>query len=428
MNDDLGDGFDDTAPTDGSGELRPVGRRPGRRRVIAATAGAGAGGLTPPFGPDRPLLEITKARTRSRRGWPRALIAACAVLIVLAAAATGTVLIKGLGVPTKLSAYGTGPGPAGSTGHASPGDQQLRYGDLPRPAPGWRWVSWRNVAVQVPQSWPYGNRVHSDWCAATDREKDRKKTPDQPFVAMDDTDGIVMDIRCRVSTSGSFDTKISPAPDRLWRPYVAFATASGADVTRTHKSWQLSSRTVGDVQVQVLSSPSTAKLTGRILASARTFTVDQNGCPASSPIQANAFRRPEDRFDVTTLKQLDAISICQYAEIGTGRPGLSASRLLSGQEAQQQLEAVQSAPAGGGPDRPQDCVSDDTGDTAVVLRLHVGTVTHDLYLYYGSCRGNGFDDGSTLRELTQQACSPLFAKPPIQLSSGIAPVFRRCLR
>ena len=69
-------------------------------------------------------------------------------------------------------------------------------------------------------------------------------------------------------------------------------------------------------------------------------------------------------------------------------PGPLASHRLTGPAADDVLSAIQAAPADGGPDAPHQWSADSSGAMALVLRLIAGG------------RGNGFDDRTTVRELT----------------------------
>jgi hypothetical protein len=166
-------------------------------------------------------------------------------------------------------------------------------------------------------------------------------------------------------------------------------------------------------------------LADRILDSARAFETDQNGCDASSPVQAAKFVRPES-FDLASVDDVESISVCQYTRSDPpGQPALMGSRLLARQPASALLDAIRSAPEGGGPDSPQSCLHDMYGDTAITLRLHADDFTPEVYVYYDWCFGNGFDDGTTRRELTLQSCLPLFGGN-VALFSGSSAPFQRC--
>lgn len=343
-------------------------------------------------------LEMSSGR---RRRW-----------LPVAAAAAVLALLGGAGLAAVVGGQESAPPGDGDTPTAA-------SGELPAPEPGQRWVSWRDVAVQVPQEWGYGREPGEDWCAD---DGNRGEGRPQPYVALDPSYGGVLAIGCFADESGA-PAIFGPAPEQLWQTHVALEAADGPDVTETHDGWTTTTRTLGDVRVRLLTDDPAA--TEGILASATTFTTDQHGCDATSPAQAEEFVRPP-AFDVTEVEGVDAISVCQYnRDAGLDRPGLMASHRVTGAEATGLLRGFQQAPEGGGPDRPQDCLPDDYGDTVVVVRLHQDGRTDDLHVYYDHCFGNGSDDGTTRRALTAETCAPLFA-PPVTAWSYQSNLARIC--
>ena len=107
------------------------------------------------------------------------------------------------------------------------------------------------------------------------------------------------------------------------------------------------------------------------------------------------------------------------------RAGLVATTVIEGDDADAVLAAIQAAPAGGGPDKPSNCADDWPGDDAYELHLRTGDETHVMFVFYSTCRGNGFDDGTTKRELTTEACRPLM-QPPVVVWGGSSASFERC--
>jgi hypothetical protein len=61
----------------------------------------------------------------------------------------------------------------------------------------------------------------------------------------------------------------------------------------------------------------------------------------------------------------------------------------------------------------------------VVLLLSTADQTHEMFGYYGWCFGNGFDDGTAIRELTTQDCPPLWGGRVLD-SGGDSATFARC--
>ncbi|MCW2792187.1 MAG: hypothetical protein JWO76_1285 [Nocardioides sp.] len=356
---------------------------------------------------------------RRRRPW---LVAAVAAAVLVVVGGTGVVAIM-----TGDDGSGRPPASGGRTDAAtppsvSPGTQT--GGRLPAPDAGWRWTSWRDVAVQVPASWSYGLEPPLPWCmysSTVDVER-------APYVAQDSTGMVIPSVGCAGESPDHHPEAFGPAPVRFWAPHVSFADSTGGtseDAVARFEDWTLTSRTVDGVTVSLLVDSSTADLGDRILGSARTFETDQSGCDASSPVQAERFVRPEP-FDLARVDAVDSISVCQYSRaVPPGRPALMGSRLLTGPRAASVLDAIRSAPVGGGPDTPRTCLHDQYGDTAIALRLHTGDSTREVYVYYDTCFGNGFDDGTTRRELTVESCLPLFGDNVALFSGGSAP-FHRC--
>jgi hypothetical protein len=352
------------------------------------------------------VLDTPKRRSR-RRWMPAAVAAAVLVLVGGTALAAG---VLGGDQPTKGDTTVT---------------DGLAPGALPAADAGWRWVSWRDVAVQVPESWGYGVEPYEAWCVYNGNGLG---TPTEPYVALDSTGMMSGLVGCTGEAPDRHPAVFGSAEAKHWAPHVAFGAIEGvsSDGTTTFEDWTLTAKTVGDVQVRLLTDPDTAPLTEQILDSATQFDLDQNGCDATSPVQAKRFVRPALPFDVSTVKDVDSISVCLYPRSGTSQPGLSASRLITRSDADALLAAIKDAPIGGGPDAPQTCLHDMYGDTGLAVRLHTGGETRDLYVYTDWCFGNGFDDGTKHRELTIENCLPLFSADPVRLYGGSSAPFSRC--
>lgn len=281
---------------------------------------------------------------------------------------------------------------------------------LPAPASGSHWVSWRDVAVQVPDSWDFGREPREDWCA----DGVTKRLPRKPYVVLDPTYGPILSIGC-MTTGEQHPPAFGPAPEAYWATHVALESADGGpDISLTHEGWSLTSRTVGDVRVRVLSTDATEA--AAMLATATRFEVDQNGCEPSSPIQASDFVRPEP-FDVMDIGDVESVSVCQYERgIPLDEPALMASRTMLGDDAADLLRGLQTAPSGGGPDKPDQCSEDSLGETGVALHLTHAQGSDTVFVYSDTCRGNGTDDGTVKRELTADTCAPLFEPPVVAWS------------
>ncbi|MDQ3738708.1 MAG: hypothetical protein M3337_06025 [Actinomycetota bacterium] len=297
-------------------------------------------------------------------------------------------------------------------------------GDDPllRPRRGWRYESYHDVVVEVPEAWDYDRSPSMAWCIKP------KGLPAVPYVDTARPYDVVPGIGCRGFEGPEDPQDLSGVgvPRRYWTTHVSFAAPAGPDGTAADGTWTRTVETVGATQITVLAERRHAATAAAILDSARRVSTDHNGCDASSPIQEGDFARPSTGFDVASVATVDSISVCQY-DLGRneGVAGLIGSRRITGDDASNMLGAIKEAPVGGGPDEPENCSADLYGDTAVVLRLHHGGTPDDMHVYYEWCFGNGFDDGTNVRRLTQANCIPLFA-PPVKFDSGSSAPFQRC--
>lgn len=335
-----------------------------------------------------------------RRRWPLA-VAGAAALAVVAVTATFAVIDAG-------DDKG-GPDPSAATA-----------GDPATDAtPATRRVSYRDLELEVPEDWEQGLIPNDNGCGY----------PSSPFVATYDPS---------LGYTGEACANPGPrAPEGFpsaqvsdWSPNVQLSPTSAAaeslpDGTQDYEGWILTRATVGTVRIEILTDASTADVVDPILASAHTVEVDANGCQVTSPAQAPSFVRPP-AFDVTQVETVGSIAVCQYTRGDTELAGLLASTTLTGDDARDELAAIQAAAPGGGPDSPGGCASYMYGDQAMVLRLDVGDAEpRDLYVYYDWCFGNGIDDGTDRRELTVHNCSPLFTGAVRQFS-GNGSTYRLC--
>lgn len=127
------------------------------------------------------------------------------------------------------------------------------------------------------------------------------------------------------------------------------------------------------------------------------------------------------------------VALCQYSRGTMGPAGLVGSRQLTGTDARALVGAINDAPVGGGPDRPQNCTHDHQGDSAVLLRFlppdgtpEESAAVPEAHLYYDWCFGNGIVNGEATRELTRANCRPVFAEPPVTIWSAQSNVAGLC--
>lgn len=288
------------------------------------------------------------------------------------------------------------------------------------PAPdGSRYDYFGDVRVTVPQSWDYDNEPGSDWCV-----DNGKWLPDRPYIDLGGPDA-VMSIGCP-PTNGDEGFSNEPPTD-LWVTHLTVlpkGQADGDDGATQVGDWWVLRDQVGSVMVKAVSKDRAEAES--LLATAVVVDDGASGCLNHSPIQDAAFPRPDPAFDVTALADVDTITVCQYGNLDDATAvGLVGRAILTGADADAVLAALQAAPAGGGPDRPENCMPDDPGDTAIELHLDAGGEQHSMFVFYSTCHGNGFDDGTTLRELTKQGCQPLM-RMPVRITSGSSASFERC--
>lgn len=330
-----------------------------------------------------PLVPRTDQR---RRGWLLPVAAAAAAVLVVGGGLVATGVLGADGDPATSA---TAAQDDGST----------------------RTVWWRDVSVEVPTAWQDGTEPGPAWCANGGEASE----PAGPYVAREAAGAFTPAIACAEPTDER-PVVFGTAPQELWAPHVTFVDAAGpgalAEGEQTFEGWTVAVRTVSsEVQLQVWSDEATRDVAGAVLASARTFEVDPNGCGTRSQAQSEQQVRPAEPSDVTQVDDVDAVAVCQYDRTRGSAVGLIASRLLTGADADALLEGIRTAPEGGGPDSPASCTADQEGDTAIVVRLQHDGRTTDLFVYYDWCFGNGYDDGTTRRQLTKDNCAPLFGGP-----------------
>lgn len=258
--------------------------------------------------------------------------------------------------------------------------------DVDRPTPGWRYETYRNVRVEVPDSWGYALSPDPDWCAGG------RERITSPYVDTRTRFTWILTIAC----GGSM-------PERMWVTRLRFADATTQSPTKTvqiNPRWVEVGRSLGGVRVSVRADKAHLAQARRIVDSATIVEEDQYGCtPTVAATKAPA------GFDVTELDDVDTISVCQYAlDEGERLPWLLASRQLTGAAADAVLAGIKAAPL-----TTDDCRHPTTYVPDIMLLLNRDGRSSTIYLYTLGCTSHGLDDGTNQREFADYgACSMLF--------------------
>jgi hypothetical protein len=281
------------------------------------------------------LASAARARARSRR---RSHIAGGAVLVALAIAGPGAVVALG---GDDGRSQDVGPAEHGNTGvHQNDGGDGDGQDSVPALADGYRWESWHDVTIQVPDDWGYGSL--SDWCVGGSTPTPRVQRPGT----------VANDILCEpASTYGLTFQVIDNKDDFLW-PIVHQSDGGWPEKN------VVGGRGIGGVLAMVATP--TLGPAASILDSMRAIGPegDPNGC--RSRYAPDAANPPEG-----------ALSVCRYDETGA----LDQSEALFGQDAGDAVRALQAAP------EPGECADASQGSQphqVVVLRAAGVSATVDL--------------------------------------------------
>ena len=137
---------------------------------------------------------------------------------------------------------------------------------------------------------------------------------------------------------------------------------------------------------------------------------DSYGCPTTHPISTQAQQRPAKPLDVTSLTDVSSVSACKFQlgeDSSATTPSLISSLRLDGSAAEQAIREIATAPLGGGPDNPGQCLpSASYGQDVIVLFVRSAGGRSQVVLRYSGCDHNGFDDGIAVRALTAKAVAP----------------------
>jgi hypothetical protein len=277
--------------------------------------------------------------------------------------------------------------PPAASGEATPASSMKS--DLPQ---GFRWESFQDVQVAVPDGWGYGTS-DSPWCLRKSEEKPYVGRPGAVALVgcgdPNESDGI--DPATAMKTGGEF----------VWLSSEKKAPAKG--ISDPVVTGDRATVTAGTTTVAVQAEPA---LRARILATVQVITTDHNGCPVKAPFTGNPDWRPAGPA-VTGITGVKSIAACSYSGAL-----LASSLVVQGKQAVAALGSVADAPVGGGPNSPADeCVPDDLVMMEQLVLQVDASGPAEIGVRYGGCFHRGIDDGITLRKLTRAAVQPFVGGP-----------------
>lgn len=347
-------------------------------------------------------LSATELKARAGRPGARGWLAAVASLVLVVGA--GAAVLPGLRerftsqpASGEISAQDAAASSAEAESVPNAADDAL-----PQAEPGFRWESFADVVVQVPDGWGYATSPGADWCAATGATDG----PDGPYVDLARGLQPVLAIGCSQDPADP-DSSFDAAAQQM---HLSFAVAAEDQWRPIKAPFQRYSQTVGDVVVSVDAIEEEEDLARQILDSARIVTADNNGCPVSAP---------EDyAVEVTAT----GTATCLYDLTRQGA-NLVASVALDESGSEALVAAMDAAPEGEGPDgTAQQCLP-GPGDQVAYLILQGRALRFD----FAGCTGNGLTTSSGSRvQVTAGICQAAF-HDPVRIFSGSAPMPRQCL-
>lgn len=300
--------------------------------------------------------------------------------------------------------------------------------DLPAPADGNRWAVRYDIAFQVPEEWADATAPALPECIA--KPGDQWDTvPRTPYVA-NITNQPVPSIACNETSDRDFPPQFGKVPFALWQPYVLIEKPGKGASLQTgsweHEGWLLTRVQVEDAYATILTGPGDEKVNQEIKGSLKTVAKDPYGCETASPLAEGDPVRPKSEPATSPLEgdAPESIAICEYEPSSAS---LTGSREISGDDASGLVEAIRDAPAGSGPDSPQNCAKGQPVTAYVMLRIFRDGEPGDVYVNYENCTDHGFFDGITVHELTPAACRPVFAEEPVTIYSAQGDVAKVCL-
>lgn len=350
-----------------------------------------------------PLDAAGLTRTSSRpTGWS---LAVAAAVVIGVAGLIGAVVLPYLQTAGNATTAGAPAAPPQDAATAEsgpvPAPSPAREAGLPAAQPGFRWESFRDVVVQVPQDWGYGFAPTSAWCISED-------WPAAPYVDLARGGGMVPAILCE---------GVMPA-DKLVA-HLVFSLPGAAPAERLADGWTYQTRELGSVAISVATDADGAALAEQILATATVVPVDHNGCQVSAP--------DADAGPLSPLAGAPMV-VCLYDHETAGSPALRASVALEGEAADKAWEAIAAAPVGGGPDATAATCSELPDATAAPVAFLL--VDGRAFRFdFSGCTGNGLDDPSpqgAMREVTRELCRALLV-PPLWVDTAVGPAAEVCL-
>jgi hypothetical protein len=259
---------------------------------------------------------------------------------------------------------------------------------------GWRWETYQDVQLKVPDSWG-----QSLWAGPPDCTEDDWLP--EPVV-----------LRPGGARFSSLKVCRTPKPAKQVAPSVVF-TGERPGVVQLDGGWVRETRKIGDLLVTVTAGDD--ELRRSILDSASVIdSVDRYGCDPRSPLAKREVVRPSAQGGLKSVGAVNAVSVCRYSTQGlpvgsTGSARLQASSRLTGVTAERLVRDLLAAPRGAGPTvtDPRMCV-DDPGSEVIVLGVDGSTHDQDVIYRYAGCKHNGTDDGTALRQLTSTTTKQIF--------------------
>jgi hypothetical protein len=191
--------------------------------------------------------------------------------------------------------------------------------------------------------------------------------------------------------------------------------------------WVEETRQVNGVFVTVFSNDDA--LRAAILDSAQPIVgTDRHGCPTDHPVAENpdGYRPDAATSGLPPASAVESISVCRYDLAADSAPPLLSSSRIAGADAKEVVAAIRSAPVGEGPD-VENANPDNDGSEIVVLLVDTGDGAREVVVRYSGESGNGFNDGTTKRELTADGVRLLLtgANAPRQMFVPVARLLPR---